>query len=261
MNVEEILGQARDLWEAMTQRRVTDYKSLVSAIHAGRKVKPEAVVAILDALRKTPDDLRADVELMKRRDVWKAMVGEEPVLAARQSEINRDKEGIVKELDRRIREIRDESQAKLDRFKSEEFDISVRLNSIRRENPKQQLIETSSMLDEVMAAHSPVPGAEPIPGMGRHDNIHSFKRERDYCAIEVRRIEREISEAEEQRAKSLATFGGSGAIDREIAVLKRGLAEANGKLQKAEDVIANLEAAIVAQRENVAKVEALAIAE
>jgi hypothetical protein len=261
MNVEELLAQARDLFDAMTQKRVTDYKGLVKAVHAGRKVKPEQIVEILDAVRKTPDDLKADVALAKQRDVWKAMIDEEPVLEARKSEINREREGIVKELDRRIREIQAEAWAKLDRFKSEEFDISVRLNSIRRENPKQQLIETSSMLDEVMAAHSPVPGAEPIPGMDRHDNIHSFKRERDYCAIEVRRIEREISEAEEQRAKSLATFGGSGAIDRQIAVLKRDLAEANGKLQKSEDVIANLDAAIVAQRENAAKIEALAIAE
>lgn len=261
MSIEEILGQARDLWDAMTQKRVDDYKGLVKAVHAGRKVKPEQIVEVLDAARKTLKDLESDVALVKQRDVWKKMEVDRPVLSARQSEINVLKESIDTDVKRRIREIEAEAKAKYDQFKAEEYDISLRLMKIIHENPHQKLIETSSLFDEVMAAHEPVPGAVPISGMHRHDNIHSFNRERDFCAAEVRKIKRQLDEAEKRRADSLAIFGVSAKIDGEIARHKRELAEANEKLREAEAVIENLNAAIASQKEKAAKVEALAIAE
>lgn len=261
----EIFESVRSLLAKRFEAKIADYRGLVKALSAGKKSpSAEAIVAILEESAKTADDLQADVAVAKQRDVWKAMIDEEPVLEARKSEINREKEGIVQELDRRIREIRAEATAKLDPLKAEEHEIFMKFARVVRESPRARLIETSSLLDEVKAVSNAFPaGGIPTPGTRNPHNITAKERESESCARNVREIERKIDQAKARRSvdpiESIAGF--SFKRDQELATLGEQLKLAKENFQFAEADLAKLKSEITTHNVKLQEVEALAIAE
>jgi hypothetical protein len=82
MNLTTLFEKIADKPKQREESRIEDFRSLVTAIVAGKQPDPERVEAVLAASGQTLDDIRAAVELRHRRIALKATLDTAPKLEA-----------------------------------------------------------------------------------------------------------------------------------------------------------------------------------
>ena len=80
MNLTTLFEKIADKPKQREESRIEDFRSLVTAIVAGKQPDPERVEAVLAASGQTLDDIRAAVELRHRRIALKATLDTAPKL-------------------------------------------------------------------------------------------------------------------------------------------------------------------------------------
>jgi hypothetical protein len=82
INLTTLFEKIADKPKQREESRIEDFRSLVTAIVAGKQPDPERVEAVLAASGQTLDDIRAAVELRHRRIALKATLDTAPKLEA-----------------------------------------------------------------------------------------------------------------------------------------------------------------------------------
>jgi hypothetical protein len=85
----EVLDQVDAELKAQNKARAAEFRKLAAAIASGDEMSPESITATLEATGRTIDDLRRQVDLVRKRRELRRTVDSEPGLIERQAELRR----------------------------------------------------------------------------------------------------------------------------------------------------------------------------
>lgn len=235
-----------DAFKQYRREKIDDFSTLVRAVVENRDFDPADAAAILDAAGKTPEDLKAAVDLARQRDTWRAMVADEPKLRAERSALGEKAAMLRKEFEEALKAVEAKHQAEFAPINARILEIDSAIHQIVYQNPAAKLLETSPVWDETRAVFETAPSREAA---------ESAEREHRAAVALVANARHELRQA--SRPVDILT----GARRADVEAAEKNLAGALRRLEQAEAKLAEVarEQREYQKRVAQAEVEALAI--
>lgn len=245
----EFFESVKSIFTRRAEEKIADYRSLVSAVAAGKKPPAaERVVAILEEAGKSVENFEADVGTVKQRETWRKDLAELAVLHEQVAELNRQKAALSEAHKVEVAELAARHGKLFDDLQNNWQNKFTRLSVLQRSDPRNKLLESSDEYDAVRKVFDSAPDRE---------TDESLRKERDAAlnAVNVAKHEAQVI----ARAQP-DTLGVWPSLRDNSDSLKRQLAAAESRLAQVDAAIARQQAERKAYHDRCAAAEAAALA-
>lgn len=223
----EFFESVKSIFTRRAEEKIADYRSLVSAVAAGKKPPAaEKVVAILEEANKTAENFEADVGTVKNRETWRKEIAELAELRESLAELNRKKSALSEAHKVEVAEMANRHGKAFDAIQEEWQNKFSRMSVLERSDPRSKLISSSSEFDAVRAVANTAPD--------RADD-EVLRQARDAALNAVSTVKgklRELAGAKQDALGVWPSRDNSGPLNQQLAAAESRLAQVDAAITR-----------------------------